>query len=559
MRNKMTTELFNNRILDRFKGRFLVLGEYVNKSERISIKCTNCETEFMTLPNSLLYENHSEWCPNCKTNKIKQDFVNKVKLICGDEYIPLSEYNNCKEKVLFKHNTELCENEFWMTPDTFFNGGSRCPICMHRQGADKLFISDEVFKERIENIHKGHIIVNSKYKGNNKKVTITHLDCKRTFDVWAGDLLQGKGCRYCAGTMKKTHDRFVEQIKEKYEDEYIVLGEYINSKTNILMRHNLCGHEWEILPSTILKKRICPYCNKSNGEKELENFAIHNNLNYKTQETFDGCFYNGYLKFDMSIYDKCNNLLFLIEYDGINHFKPVKFGGISSEEAKSNFELQKNKDSIKNEYCNNNNIKLLRIGYIDFDNIYNILKKYLFSEFEIKTSIPNKFHKDELKTSAVKFIDLLNILPNGIYEKQYFKKLLLKEKQNFSTQILNKPVVKQYLKENNITANNIYILINKDNNDRFDEYIEYGTINKFDFEVFNNIVALNKLNDGTYGKYKTSFKNKATLKSDSYDFYNRFLLSKNIKVYPFYIQVNSNEPFKRPDHLLINRIKYKEE
>jgi hypothetical protein len=80
-----------------------------------------------------------------------------------------------------------------MTPDTFFNGGSRCPICMHRQGADKLFISDEVFKERIKQIHKGHIITNSAYNGNDKKVTITHFDCGRTFDVYAGDLLQGKG------------------------------------------------------------------------------------------------------------------------------------------------------------------------------------------------------------------------------------------------------------------------------------------------------------------------------------------------------------------------------
>lgn len=553
MKFKMDTNLFKMKIEERFDDRFSVLGEYISQRERILIRCNDCKTEFMALPNSLLYEKHPDWCPTCKSNKVKQDFIQRLKDACGDEYIALSEYENCKKKVLFKHNIEECGKEFWMTPDTFFNGGSRCPTCMHRQGANKLFVNNEDFIKRIENIHKEHIIINSEYHGYDKKVNITHIDCGRSFDVLAGDLLQGKGCRYCGGTMHKTHDIFTEQVKEKYDNEYTVLGKYINAKTNILVRHNSCGHEWEVNPTVFLSRRMCPYCNKSNGEKEIENFAIHNKLNYKTQETFDGCCYNDYLKFDMSIYNHDNKLLCLIEYDGINHFEPVQFGGISLEEANENLRLQKIKDSIKNEYCKVNNIRLLRISYLEYDNIYDILKQYLLKECKIKTRIPNIYHKDDLKTPAIKFIDLFNNLPNGIYEKQYFKNLLLKDRQNFSTQISNKPVVKQYLKDNNIEINKDYVLINKPNNDDFEKYIEYGISNSFDFEVFNNIKNMIYLKDGTYGKYKIGFKNKATVKSDSYDFYNRFLMYKNIKINRLCVQVNSNEPFKRPDYLLINR------
>lgn len=48
----------------------------------------------------------------------------------------------------------------------------------------------------------------------------------------------------------------------------------------------------------------------------------------------------------------------LIEYDGKQHFEPIEFFG---GEEKFN-KLQEN-DKIKNEYCKNNKIPLIRISY----------------------------------------------------------------------------------------------------------------------------------------------------------------------------------------------------
>ena len=47
------------------------------------------------------------------------------------------------------------------------------------------------------------------------------------------------------------------------------------------------------------------------------------------------------------------------------------FGG------KEQFDLTKRRDEIKNKYCQENNIKLLRIPYWEFDNIENILEREL--------------------------------------------------------------------------------------------------------------------------------------------------------------------------------------
>lgn len=48
----------------------------------------------------------------------------------------------------------------------------------------------------------------------------------------------------------------------------------------------------------------------------------------------------------------------LIEYDGIQHFQPVEiFSG------NKNYEQTLKNDQIKNQYCKDNNIRLIRIRY----------------------------------------------------------------------------------------------------------------------------------------------------------------------------------------------------
>ena len=56
----------------------------------------------------------------------------------------------------------------------------------------------------------------------------------------------------------------------------------------------------------------------------------------------------------------------LVELDGIQHFKPVqRFGGVDR------FEMQKKLDGIKNNYCLENNIRLVRLTKIkDIDEFF---------------------------------------------------------------------------------------------------------------------------------------------------------------------------------------------
>ena len=67
----------------------------------------------------------------------------------------------------------------------------------------------------------------------------------------------------------------------------------------------------------------------------------------------------------------------MIEYDGRQHFEPVKFGNISQERAEENFKQQQDKDELKNQFCKDNNYKMVRISYKDFDKVLTILMKEL--------------------------------------------------------------------------------------------------------------------------------------------------------------------------------------
>jgi hypothetical protein len=114
---------------------------------------------------------------------------------------------------------------------------------------------------------------------------------------------------------------------------------------------------------------------ESKGEKLISEYLKTNNYYYDSQYKFSDCKNMNVLKFDFAIFldIKKTKLLKLIEYDGELHFKPQHS---TRGRYKKLMEMKIN-DKIKNEYCENNKIELLRIPYWQFDEIEQILIKEL--------------------------------------------------------------------------------------------------------------------------------------------------------------------------------------
>jgi hypothetical protein len=151
-----------------------------------------------------------------------------------------------------------------------------------------------------------------------------------------------------------------------------VLEEYINTKTPILHRCKIDGCEWKMPPTRALLGQGCPNCQQSNGEKQITKWLNDNNINYVYQKKFSDCIDKKQLPFDFYLHEYNA----LIEYDGIQHFQPVDFAGKGEEWAMAQLQITQSHDTIKTQYCNDNNIRLLRIPY--FKNVEEELEKFLF-------------------------------------------------------------------------------------------------------------------------------------------------------------------------------------
>ncbi len=138
----------------------------------------------------------------------------------------------------------------------------------------------------------------------------------------------------------------------------------------------LCNNTFSALPIKIYTNHTtsCGCKRISSGERIIESILKGNNIEYKRQYSFEDCKNKNKLKFDFAIL-KNNKLLFLIEYDGIQHFKPISVFG--SEES---YIGTVKRDKIKNEYCERNHIPLLRIRYdCRAKEIKDIIYKYIES------------------------------------------------------------------------------------------------------------------------------------------------------------------------------------
>jgi hypothetical protein len=105
----------------------------------------------------------------------------------------------------------------------------------------------------------------------------------------------------------------------------------------------------------------CGCLGHSKGEFKIERILKENNISFIKE--YPVIINKRIFRFDFAIFQD-DKLQYFIEYDGKQHFEPVEFFG-----GKDYYEYIKDNDNIKNNYCIINNIPLIRISYLQYDNI----------------------------------------------------------------------------------------------------------------------------------------------------------------------------------------------
>jgi len=405
---KLDSDIFIKRSLKIHGNKYdYSLINYVNLRIKIKIICKK-HGIFEQTPNSHL---SGSGCPKCANNySSKENFLKKTKKIHGNRYdYSLVKYINAKTKIKI-----ICRKHgvFKQTPNSHLNGAG-CSICNRNQ------LTFEIFKDKSIKIHGNKYDYSLvKYKNINTPVNIicpihgefkqlpsTHLygnecpTCKfikksnkkhnnrydyslinyvnnkhkikiicpihGEFKQIPNNHLSGNGCPKCVG-LNKTNDEFIIECKTIHGNKYdytLSIYDNVSNKINIICKkHGI----FKQTPDNHLRGKGCPICTESKGEMIIRRLLENNNISFIIQKKFDSCKDKRKLPFDFYLpkYNCC------VEYDGIQHFKPVEIWG-----GHKNLEYNKKHDEIKTTYCKKNNIKLIRIKNIN--NIEKILKKEL--------------------------------------------------------------------------------------------------------------------------------------------------------------------------------------
>jgi len=279
--------------------------------------------------------------------KTHDEYVAEVAIKYPDIEV-VGEYIDSKTKITHKHKT--CGHIWDVRPNDILSDKD-CPKCYGNQKkTHEQYVAELAIKHP-------DIEVVGEYINANTKTAHKHKTCGHIWDVRPNDILNGSGCPKCYGKPKKTHNEYVAEVAIKRPD-YEVVGEYINDRTKIPHKHKICGNVWNVSPNSILSGSGCPKCYEGRSKNELLISKLLESDKRKikviTEATFEGCRDKIALRFDFYLpYYKV-----VIEFHGRQHYEPIEYwGGINT------LKETQRRDAIKQRYCYDNGITLVRIKY----------------------------------------------------------------------------------------------------------------------------------------------------------------------------------------------------
>lgn len=331
---------------------------------------------------------------NVNTKKTNDEFISDAIAIHNDKYIyDKVNYVNNKSNIII---TCKKHGDFSQTPKSHLKGGgcSKCAI-LYRSIKRQKGLS--YYLNLFNNKH-GNTYDYSKITHIDRNTDIITVTCKKhgDFKTKVGRHVY-YGCSICghdstASIRSLGIDEFIQRSSKKHSNRYDYsksIYESINKKVIIICKEH---GEFMQSPTTHMIGAGCPNCkNVSRGENEVHRVLQEYNYNFIQQYTFNDCKHKHVLKFDFFLpeYNMC------IEFDGIQHFDTK-----NSRFYDPDLTIR---DEIKNKYCLDNNIKLLRIPYNKLKRVEKIILENMPKNKLTQTEKNNLFIDNARKKWGYKY------------------------------------------------------------------------------------------------------------------------------------------------------------
>lgn len=300
----------------------------------------------------------------------QKEFDMRVQHMTGNSYVFLEPFNGVHQKIIYYHVD--CGHFNYVEPNSFFHG-HRCPYCF---GNNKK--TDKEFRKEVFDLCGYHYKFLDKYKSAREKIECEHIDCGFRWKIAPNTFLSlGARCPVCNGGVVYSTD-YIQDIIDQVNGKniFLITKDFKNKQGRRILkiRHNEFNHEITYMYNylqTHFYKIVCPYCYpRSMGEQLVSSVLSSLGIKYISQYKFSDLADIYKLSYDFYV----PKFKLLIEYQGEQHYYPVKFfGGIS------NYNKQLKHDCMKKAYAKYHGFNLLEIPFYcdNFNDVKNTIVKYI--------------------------------------------------------------------------------------------------------------------------------------------------------------------------------------
>ena len=352
-----------------------ILLDYKNENRIIYITIRCCIDDNIWTAKLNCIMNKNQWCMECcKRNNVRQVEPNKALQLIkekGFELLTSGIIHYWSDIDLYcpKHDIK------WTTKYAHLkSGNSNCKLCGHN------VISNDALKKIVE---ENNAIFVKRIRGLKSTVRNIVLKCVIHDHVWrtnTRDIMKLKRwCYYCAWEARKTPFDSIKAIVEKAGGT-LLTENCVGSLTKIDVKCSN-GHIWETYFDNINSGYWCPEC-KLKSQTKLSDIIKELFPDYTVKcnyRGFDWLKMNKKKKHRMEIDIWVPEIKLAIEYDGAQHFQPVRWAKSSSDEkVKKAFSDIKRRDKKKDKLIKQHSNEVeyfIRFDYRDVINRELILSR----------------------------------------------------------------------------------------------------------------------------------------------------------------------------------------
>lgn len=285
------------------------------------------------------------------------------------------EYINARAKI----EVQCPEGHVYKVTWNNFQRGERCIKChqLAGKGGHQTKDLEDIRKELAE---RGVELLSDYYKNNE---TLLTLRCDKGHvytSTWLCLQRGGTKCSKCqyitiANKLRKKPADVLACFRDKGYD-VLNVQEYIDAKTSNLEVMCPNGHLWVTDYGNFKQGNRCPHCSMSAGEQDVSVWLDNSIYSYKYNHPIKEITENKYsiLKFDFRVLNEKQDFVTYIEFDGQQHFMANDWF-----DKGESLEARQKRDKIKDDYCAENKLRLLRVPYTKRRKIPEILDNYFQS------------------------------------------------------------------------------------------------------------------------------------------------------------------------------------